>query len=56
MCVCVYARKHPYPLNPPPPPPKVVEELRLTKLELERAAQEKMAVIVRLAKAEATGG
>jgi hypothetical protein len=34
----------------------VVEELRLTKLELERAAQEKMAVIMRLAKAEATGG
>ena len=31
---------------------EVVEELRITKLELERAAQEKMHLIMRLAKAE----
>jgi hypothetical protein len=31
---------------------EVVEELRITKRELERAAQEKMHLIMRLAKAE----
>ena len=33
---------------------QVVEELRITKVELQRAAEEKMHLIMRLSKAEAT--